>query len=104
MPQAKTAAFYLIKYITKDESELTNVLSIVKAADDHIAAHPSVAEDSGTTERTTIHLLTRLLNSLNGEHEYGGQNCFLGPLALPEQHLFAQLLVCAPRCGIGLAE
>jgi hypothetical protein len=46
LAQAKAAAFYLVKYITKDGSDLANCLSIIRAAEQHISHHPSIAADT----------------------------------------------------------
>lgn len=76
-------SFYLIKYLAKDGNELANILSLVKAADENIRKHPSVAHDSGTETRRSQHLLTRLLNCVNGQVEVGGQTAALALLAFP---------------------
>ena len=47
-----------------------SLLSLLHDARQHIAQHPSSAEDSGTPLRTTVHLLQRMLNSLHGKEEY----------------------------------
>lgn len=76
-------SFYLIKYLAKDGNELANILSLVKAADEQIRRHPSVAEDSGTELRRSQHLITRLLNCVNGQVEIGGQTAALALLGFP---------------------
>lgn len=76
-------SFYLIKYLAKDGNELANILSLVKAADEQIRKHPSVADDSGTETRRSQHLLTRLLNCVNGQVEVGGQTAALALLGFP---------------------
>ena len=76
-------SFYLIKYLAKDGNELANILSLVKAADEQIRKHPSVADDSGTEVRRSQHLLTRLLNCVNGQVEVGGQTAALALLGFP---------------------
>jgi len=78
-----TFSFYLVKYLAKDGNELANILSLVKAADEQIRRHPSVADDSGTETRRSQHLLTRLLNCVNGQVEVGGQTAALALLGLP---------------------
>ena len=80
--QSKAITYYLIKYMTKDCASLTNSLSLVKAAFEHISKYPSRAEDSGSEQRVSQHLLTRLLNSINDE-EYGGQTAALATLGFP---------------------
>jgi hypothetical protein len=67
--QAKSALFYLLKYLTKDGVALSNSLSVLRAARIHIDQFPSVAADTGTTQRTGQHFLTRVVNSLSGQSE-----------------------------------
>jgi hypothetical protein len=67
--QAKSAAYYLTEYITKDSGELTNILPLMYEAQKHVAAFPSIAVDSGTETRTTMHYLSSLLNRINGMQE-----------------------------------
>ena len=55
----------------------------MKAADEQIRMHPSVAEDSGTESRRSQHLLTRLLNCVNGQVEVGGQTAALALIGFP---------------------
>lgn len=83
MCQCKSTCFYLLKYLTKDGNDLANVLSLIKAADNHIRVHPSVADDTGSESRRSMHLLTRLLNCLGGEVEIGGQTASLALLGFP---------------------
>lgn len=52
---AKSAMFYLIKYLLKDPNPRALTLSIAKAARQDITAYPSVAENSGTDVRTAQH-------------------------------------------------
>ena len=73
----------MIKYLAKDGNELANILSLVKAADEQIRMHPSIAEDSGTESRRSQHLLTRLLNCVNGQVEIGGQTAALALIGFP---------------------
>lgn len=67
--QAKSAMQYLVKYLTKDSNPLSGTLSMFAAARQHVDTHPSRAEDSGTSERTTLYTLQRLLNSITGSME-----------------------------------
>ena len=83
LTQSKSVTFYLLKYMTKDMGDLTQVLSLIRAADTTIRKYPSQAADSGTSIRTTQHLLTRVLNCLSGEQEYGGQVAALALLDFP---------------------
>ena len=65
--QGKAAAMYSCKYMIKDKYELAASLSIFIDARKHIEKYPSVAEDTGSTIRTTIHFLERALNKSEAE-------------------------------------
>ena len=56
---------YVTSYITKYPVELTMVTNLFSAAIQEVARRPSIAEDSGTNERTTQHVITRLINKLH---------------------------------------
>jgi hypothetical protein len=71
LEQARGALFYLVKYLTKDKTELSASLVVLLDARKHIDKYPSVADDTGTAIRTTQHFLIRVLNSLSGMSEYG---------------------------------
>jgi hypothetical protein len=71
LEQARGALFYLVKYLTKDKTELSASLVVLLDARKHIDKYPSVADDAGTAIRTTQHFLVRVLNSLSGMSEYG---------------------------------
>jgi len=92
--QAKSAIFYLVKYLTKDGHDLANVLSLIKAADDHCMKYPSRADDSGTADRNTKYILTRLLNCLSGEVEVGAQLASLALLDFPSNVFSHEFFYC----------
>ena len=71
LEQARGALFYLVKYLTKDKTELSASLVVLLDARKHIDKYPSVADNTGTEIRTTQHFLVRVLNSLGGMSEYG---------------------------------
>lgn len=71
--QAKAVCFYLLKYITKDSTALENTRLLVHEAVKHISKYPSSADDVGTIDRTSKHLLTRIVNSIAGAQEISGQ-------------------------------
>jgi hypothetical protein len=71
--QAKAVCFYLLKYITKDSTALENTRLLVHEAVKHVKEYPSRADDAGTTDRTTKHLLQRIVNSIAGAQEISGQ-------------------------------
>jgi len=71
LEQARGALFYLVKYLTKDKTELSASLVVLLDARKHVDKYPSVAENVGTEIRTTQHFLVRVLNCLSGMSEYG---------------------------------
>jgi hypothetical protein len=62
--QARSAMFYMVKYITKDSVKLQASLSVLTRARKHVATWTSTAADAGTHERTAVHFLQRAANSL----------------------------------------
>lgn len=74
---------YTVKYMGKDKQDLGELLSIIYAAKQHINAHPSVAEDSGTFQRNTMHFVTRVVNRLRGLREVGMTTIMSYLLGLP---------------------
>ena len=64
--QSKSALFYIGPYINKDGVKLTDALPILEKAREHAQKYPSTADDTGTAKRTLQHVLTRVLNKLNG--------------------------------------
>jgi hypothetical protein len=93
--QGKTGS--IVEYITSFEhfplqhsAEVTSIISLLHDAKKHCDTFPSTAVDAGmflvftttpqlcdclitgTAERDTIYLLTRLLNSMSGACEYSG--------------------------------
>jgi len=63
---AKSALFYILKYMTKDPTPPSCTLSLVHMARKTIELHPSLASNSGTTVRTAQHWLLRCMNQFNG--------------------------------------
>jgi len=79
--QAKSALFYILKYVTKNSLPLSNVLSLYISVKEQILARPSIAEDTGTDIRTGMHHIQRLINSINGSVEVAAQvagSCLMG--------------------------
>ena len=81
--QAKSICFYLIKYITKDSSALTNSLSCLMEAKQTTERYPSIAADSGTSTRNAMHLIARTLNNLNSKTEISAAMAAASLLGLP---------------------
>ena len=59
---AKGAGLYMVKYMIKEAYQVSQALSVLCDARKHVAAYPSIAEDSGAPDRTTKHFLQRVLN------------------------------------------
>jgi len=53
LEQAKVACFYMVKYMVKDATALSNTLSLIYEARKIISANPSIASNSG---KTALHL------------------------------------------------
>ena len=66
---ARANTVYEAKYQSKPQVELTEAVTILHEAYVHIKAHPSTAEDVGTTERTLRHLVQRTMNASHIELE-----------------------------------
>lgn len=76
--QARVVIFYVAKYITKPAVSPTTILPLLKLSyKDVMETFPSVADDTGTTERTAKHLLTRIINKRFALCEYSAQQHLL---------------------------
>jgi hypothetical protein len=64
---AKAAVHYAAKYMIKEAHQLVHALAYVIDARKHVDTFPSTAADTGTSQRTAIHMLQRILNSQNVE-------------------------------------
>lgn len=73
----------LVKYLTKDGNKVVNILPLLNAAYMEIARRPSIAEDTGTPQRASTHLLQRFLNKMTGHAEIAGQLATLALLRFP---------------------
>jgi hypothetical protein len=83
-----------MKYVVKDGNQLANVLSLIKKADEHLEAHPSVADDVGTRTRTAQHLMTRLINAINSDVEISGQVAASALLGMPSNIFSSDFELC----------
>lgn len=61
-------ALLLLQYVCKETYDLTSCLPLVNAARRAVAARPSGASDSGTSDRTSKHLLTSILNRIGAKN------------------------------------
>ena len=66
---ARSAMFYMVKYITKESTERDKSLSVLCDAMENISKWKSKADDAETNQavRTSIHFLQRACNSLHAE-------------------------------------
>ncbi len=56
--------------MVKEKANLKQVVPSLLAALDQIIAHPSKAEDTGSTIQTGIHLAQRTMNTFTGSHQW----------------------------------
>ena len=90
---AKSQFIYVCKYIVKDPVEITSLLSFLHSAVLHNEKYPSCASDSGSDDRSTQHLLQRVLNKMCGKQEYSGNQAVAALLGLrAEFHMHTRLL------------
>lgn len=73
----------LVKYLTKDGNKIVNILSLLNAAFLEVSRRPSIAQDTGSSERMSTHLLQRFLNKMTGHVEIAGQMATLALLRFP---------------------
>jgi hypothetical protein len=83
--QAKAALSYLIKYVTKPPAELAHSLSLLYHCRKDVQQNPSVADDSGTDQRTAMHYLNRIVNKLNGAVEISAPMAAAAILGMPAE-------------------
>ena len=60
---SKACRFYMVKYLSKDTTDITASASVLADSRRSIEPHPSKAEDAGEAERTGKHFVQRVLNS-----------------------------------------
>lgn len=73
----------LINYITKPPVELNESLALLHRAREDIKQHPSIATDTGSTKRTAMHYLTRVVNKLGGTIEVSSHMAAAAILGMP---------------------
>ena len=81
--QAKAIMYYLIKYILKDKTALKSTLSVVSYALKKLAEYPSRATNTGTDQRSGVHLLQAIINKINGTCEIADTQAAAVCLGLP---------------------
>lgn len=81
--QAKASSYYLVKYVAKEGLKPYNSLALMSTCLKKISVFPSVADDSGTDERTVKHAMQKVVNSINGATEIGAPLAALGLIGMP---------------------
>jgi hypothetical protein len=61
---------YLSEYMVKEKASLKQVVPSLLVALDQNIAHPSKAEDTGSTIWTGMHLAQRTMNTFSGSHQW----------------------------------
>ena len=67
--QALAAMEYMLNYMIKDATALTNVVSLLYEARKVTRKHRSQAEDADTEERQATHFLNRIVNNVSSKSE-----------------------------------
>ena len=70
--QSNASLMYLTPYVSKNKVAVEQILSTIQKAMEYVQrkGHESVAEDSGTDQRTLQHILTRTINQLDNAMEF----------------------------------
>ena len=69
----------------QNSAAVLSIVSLLHDAKKHVERFPSQAIDSGTAERTTIHFMTRILNSMSSSCEYSAPQAVGTALGLQAQ-------------------
>jgi hypothetical protein len=82
---AKPALYYIIKYVSKDCTELASCLSVLQYAIDLKRKYPSSARDADTDLRSGKYLLQIMLNKMIGMREIADTQAAAVLLGFPSQ-------------------
>ena len=85
--QSKASLCYLLKYVTKQKYGFAHSASMILHARRHVEEFPSTAEDSSTSQRTGMHLLTRLTNKVTLATEMSSHMAALALLGAPGEYV-----------------
>ena len=94
--QAKGATYYLMEYMTKDATEMKNILSLVHEANIQSTKYKSQAEDHGTDERNATKFLSCINNKLSAKSEMSAIMAAAGILGMKSyicSHQFTYLYI-----------
>jgi hypothetical protein len=78
--QAKSALYYLIKYVTKNPTELANTISVIFHCQRKIKEYPY---DAGSPERNALYLLNKIINALSSQSEVSAMMASASLLGMP---------------------
>jgi hypothetical protein len=73
--QARSALFYLVKYMMKDSVALGNSLPVIRQAMKHVNSYESHATDAGSDSRTNKFFMQRIVNGFTGLAEISDTQC-----------------------------
>lgn len=83
--QSKSSLCYLLKYVTKQNTGIIHSASLILHARRRIEQYPSVAEDTGSAQRTAMHLLNRVTNKISCAVEISANMAALALLGAPAE-------------------
>lgn len=83
--QSKNSLCYLLKYATKENTGITHSASLILHVRRTIEQFPSVEEDTGSLERTAMHLLNRVSNKITCSVEVSSHMAALALLGAPAE-------------------
>ena len=94
--QAKGATYYLMEYMTKDATEMKNILSLVHEANIQSTKYKSQADDWDTDERKATKFLSCINNKLSAKSEMSAIMAAAGVLGMKSyicSHQFSYLYI-----------
>ena len=76
---------FILFFCFQNSAAVLSIVSLLHDAKIHVEKYPSQAVDSGSAERNTIHLMTRILNSMSSSCEYSATQAVGTALGLQAQ-------------------
>ncbi len=103
--QSASASMYVIKYVTKSDSMLTQLLTVAAASKLYVndPRNASVAPDAGTIEAQRRQLMNHLVNHLPGWAEVSVSVAAAAILGCPSEYLSHSYWFCFPMPAIHAA-
>ena len=87
--QANATARYVLKYVTKDPTQLQESLSLLYHARKNIEDHPSTADDTGSIVRNGMHFVERYTNQSSSTCEISAPAAAAAILGMPSEKMTA---------------